>query len=97
MRDAITSDHVIESYLLTIESRPQWSHRYVLARFLRRWPEHATALLEHVALEAIISTAPESAPDPEAEERIVQRGMEIVRKLLERRRENKFAHSEKSY
>jgi hypothetical protein len=81
-----TSDHIIESYLLAIDNRPQWSHRYVLLRFLRRQPEHAQALLEHVALEAIISTAPEPAPDPEAEERIVRRGMEIAGKLLEKRR-----------
>jgi hypothetical protein len=88
MRDNITSDHVIEGYLLAIESRPQWAHRYVLRRFLRRWPGHAPALLEHVALEAIISTAPDTyEPDPEAEERIVQSGMEVVRKLLEKRGE----------
>jgi hypothetical protein len=80
------ADHVIESYLLAIESRPQWAHRYVLRRYLRRYPEHAQPLLEHVALEAILSTAPDTyESDPEAEERLVRRGMEVARKLLENR------------
>jgi hypothetical protein len=66
MKHKITADHVIESYLLATESRPQWAHLYVLLQCLRRWPEHAAALVEYLAIEAWMDARPD-ADEPETD------------------------------
>src|SRR5205085_2562583 len=92
MRDKVTADHVIETYLLRTEGLdPHHSlddsrvARDVIEKLERGWPEHAGALREYVETEWIVETGPDVGPDPDLEERIVRRGMEAARRLLEGR------------
>lgn len=91
-----TFDGIIEAYLLRTEGLdPHHSlddsraARAVLDEFTRRWPEHAEELREFVDTQWLMETGPEGEADPELEERIVQRGLAVARRLLEERSKKK--------